>query len=646
MRRAAALCALLVAGCAVAEGRRDTGLDGLAVTGVAPSIVVPGTRLVVFGSSFVDESLGATRLRLRGTAGGRAVDGTAAATFVSSGRLEVVAAGPLMAALGGRFDGTFDGTVSVEVDSTVDGALHATPPFAVTLELRAELEPAISAVGDGVSFVNHPIEVQGEGFLLGGDEGQTLARLRGCFTPAGQTTCGPDVTVDVPARPATEFDRTRVIFPYATSVSGIGPGTFAGTVEIVNAHTVSGERVSGQQDVRFDIQRPAIFGASTTAASLGQYLVVTGGGFVGGADDEFTVLHLTGEFTPADGKSRALDLQLVPEFVAGPELRYVLGEDDPLGAAISLRTESGSLRGMVKPIVQKGAERIEGTPVAVSLQLEPVKQVVYLNFVASYVASLRRFGLRAVDPLIRKRVLTVAARDYAGTNVEFRDARPDDFALYAEVDIAGPDPNGLGLLGYDNSPGKDTGNLRLYDRIGGVNATTQEDGYPGFGGVFVESFFGFSQHPNGLARELEQSSDLFDRIFDPFRVDRGGHEVTATELARLAPPELADGAGCPAADRAGQIACAVYVLGNLIGTTMTHEVGHSLGLANPYAEGFHNFGDAPNRLMDAGGDRPFEERAELLGQGPARFCLDELDYLRKILPTATPPPPLERPACD
>ena len=75
----------------------------------------------------------------------------------------------------------------------------------------------------------------------------------------------------------------------------------------------------------------------------------------------------------------------------------------------------------------------------------------------------------------------------------------------------------------------------------------------------------------------------------------------------------------------------MFVLGNLIGTTLTHEVGHSLGLADPTGEAFHDPGDELNRLMDAGGARPFDERAELMGQGPAVFCSDEYIYLRTVL---------------
>ena len=90
----------------------------------------------------------------------------------------------------------------------------------------------------------------------------------------------------------------------------------------------------------------------------------------------------------------------------------------------------------------------------------------------------------------------------------------------------------------------------------------------------------------------------------------------------------------------------MFVLGNLIGTTMTHEIGHSLGLANPFGDGFHDSGDLPNRLMESGGDRPFEERAELDGQGPAVFCGTAFDYLRSILPSVMNAPNVARPACD
>jgi hypothetical protein len=264
-----------------------------------------------------------------------------------------------------------------------------------------------------------------------------------------------------------------------------------------------------------------------------------------------------------------------------------------------------------------------------------------VRFLRSYAESLRKFGLRAVDEAIRERVMTVVNRDYATINLEARREAVKDFALYSIAEIAGQDPNGLGLLGYDNTPGKDVGNQRLYDRIGGVNALTQEDGFPGYGGVFIESLLLFSPESGSPLADPN-----FDAIFDPFRPDRGGRPVTAEDLSE-GMPRPTSGEDCPAprGDRPQQIACAIWVLGSLIGTTLSHEIGHSLGLANPYGQGFHNQGSADNRLMDAGAFRPFLERAELRGHGPGRFCDEEYEYLRVILPTDLPMDIAGRPPC-
>ncbi len=156
----------------------------------------------------------------------------------------------------------------------------------------------------------------------------------------------------------------------------------------------------------------------------------------------------------------------MPEFVNGNLVRYVLSEkDDELGQAIDLRKTTGDFSGTIQPVIQYEQDSVVGAAHHTSFRIESVKQVVWVNFVASYVGSLRHFGLRAVDPMIRERVLEVAARDYAGTNMEFRQEKPADYALFAQVDLSGPDPNGYGLLGYDNTPGKDVGNDRLYDKI-------------------------------------------------------------------------------------------------------------------------------------------------------------------------------------
>ena len=145
--------------------------------------------------------------------------------------------------------------------------------------------------------------------------------------------------------------------------------------------------------------------------------------------------------------------------------------------------------------------------------------------------------------------------------------------------------------------------------------------------------------------KLYIATDQFDAIFDPFRMDRKGTPASADEVRGL--PPLANGMLCPAKYRRTQLQCAIFVLGNLVGSTMRHELGHSLGLASPLTDDSHDLGDLPNRLMEAGSDRPFEERAEILGQGPARFCLTEFMYMKKILPApAATDPKIDRPSCD
>ena len=135
---------------------------------------------------------------------------------------------------------------------------------------------------------------------------------------------------------------------------------------------------------------------------------------------------------------------------------------------------------------------------------------------------------------------------------------------------------------------------------------------------------------------LDVDPTHFDAIFDPVRPDTG-RPVTVAE-ARAGVPTLDDAAGVPGKrDRRPRIACAVLVLGNLIGTTLTHEAGHSLGLADPAGETFHDPGDG---VQPPHGRRrrraPSRSAPSCCGQGPGVFCSDEYVYLRSILAPALP----------
>ncbi len=280
--------------------------------------------------------------------------------------------------------------------------------------------------------------------------------------------------------------------------------------------------------VTYTLVTSQVFSVDPPAASLGQYVFVHGGGFVGGEPNAVTQIELQGTFNKTGGNPAPIVMYLIPEWVEGKLVRYVINTDDTLGQALDLRKDTGHFTGTLTPIVSYGSDTVRGVGLAVAFDIAPVKQVVYLHFQSSYVEELRDFGMRAVDNKIRERILAVCNRTYQGVNIEFRTTPVDDFALYENVELVGVDPNNMGLFGYDNSPGKDNGNVRLYDKLGGVNATTQEDGYPGYGGVFVRSLMGFSKHPGAFGQAVPGADDTFDQIFDPFRADQGGSRSSRT----------------------------------------------------------------------------------------------------------------------
>jgi hypothetical protein len=171
----------------------------------------------------------------------------------------------------------------------------------------------------------------------------------------------------------------------------------------------------------------------------------------------------------------------------------------------------------------------------------------------------------------------------------------------------------MGLLGLDNTMNKDTENVHFDDLVGGLSLT--ESGYPAYGGVFLSSYLAFSpSHPYPLTI----ASPLFDEIFSPFTPGLGGTPAEAGEY--------------PGGDRGPMIEAAFQALANMVGNTVTHEIGHTLGLASGPASQMHNAFPADNQIMDAGVDRDFEERAEINGRGPARWTDKNRAYLERILP--------------
>jgi hypothetical protein len=521
------------------SSRFDPALDGLSVLSAQPTTLVPQSRLVIGGRSFVGEPWGTPFVLLEGDLQRNGETNPLSlrlpARFIDLETLEVAIDDSfinLVVANAGDFEGEFHGLVKVEIESAVDNQPHFSSPLEVTLDFKQTLSPTVSTLyGQGPLFVNDNVRVTGGELLLGGDEGTSYAVVNGCFQKEGEASCDNVTGERIPLVPASPFDRTQADFAFIPQLAGIEEGQFVGTVIIENEHNDGTKIPSGSHDVTYDLLKTRIFGSTPNEVSLGQYVHIQGGGFIETQPGASTLLELSGEFTPAGGRGLALDLVLIPEYVDGRALRYIMNEDDTLGQKFDVRYTRGRFDGTLIATTSFNGTTVSSDPVPFTVDLAPVKQVIYLQFTPQYLDGLRAFGMRAMDSRIRQRVKEVVERDFRTINVDVRLEKPDDFSLYSTVEVGGKDPNGLGLLGYDNTPGKDVGNDRLHDHIGGINVVTQQDGFPGYGGVFVESLFVFSKHPGSFAPKSSLGSDLFDDIFDVFRPDQGGKPIRAADLS-------------------------------------------------------------------------------------------------------------------
>ena len=472
--------------------------------------------------------------------------------------------------------------------------------------------------GDDRDYLGSSLEALGDGFLLAG-EGFTELRLSGQFVPADGT--GP-VSIQGNALVLEPDRRDRLAGPLPAAGLGIHPGVFSGEVVPVNRHEGGPELAGpGLAGVAFELGPTALLRFEPASASRGQWIDIYGRGFVAG--EATTVVRVEGTFTHSrTGQVSELRganaLQIVPEVLSGDHMRYVLRvTPDGHGGLTGLGAEPGTLRGSATPVVYYGADEHAGggLPGELQFQVLPQKQVVYISYLPGFTDALRDFGLRNVEDRIRSRILEVSNRDYQEFSVEFRALRPTDFLEYSVIEVGGVDPNGQGLIGLDATMGKDIGNLYFDDVVGGNNADSRESGHYAFGGVFVSSYLGFSPHDPA---PMPIASPRFDDIFGPFMPRLGGTPVEAAEY--------------PGGGRAAEIELAIHALGSMIGNTVSHEIGHTLGLAAGDATFFHNNPAAPNQIMDAGGERPFEERAEIDGQGPAVWAPEDHAYLETYLP--------------
>jgi hypothetical protein len=594
---------------------------------LSPEVVVPGTRLVVEGAGFRSE---AVELSLRGDIARpgerpRRLDAELPVEVDSSTRLYAQVTDALFDAAGGG--GDFTGVLWLRV--TRDGRTwRASLPVSLTLERG--LTPRLEVATPLVVYFGDRVRLTGSGFLLGGAEGRLEIEVTGTFTPDRGA-----------AVPITRFplrvevsSRSEGAYLHGLELFGLRTGEFTGTLTPRNLPPGQPELAGAPLAVEMLVLASSLASVQPAAASRGQRVALAGSGFYDSrAEGVGTALRLEGQFVRPGGGREAVDAEL-PVRVEGPSAAtWVLDPQLVDGALAGFGGEPGVFTGTLTPVLFHEHDELAGVPWRGTFEVLPTRQVVQLKFLPGFTEALRLFGLRNVERRVKDRILEVVRRDYAGLRLEFREDPPTDFEHWTTVELTGEDPNEVDLFGLDNTDGKDLGNLRLNDYVGGTNAAQGAIGAFAFGGVFISSFLRFSPNVCRAAREdgttyfrgcngastFGLRSARFDDALGPFAPLLGGTEARVDEWS--------------AGGRAEQVREAVRVIGNLAGNTLTHELGHSLGLAveNGVGDEFHNAGDLPGLIMNPGGARAFEERAELDGVGPAVWADGDRAYLLEIL---------------
>lgn len=631
----------------------ESWAEQLELAGVSPPLLTYGTTLEIFGRGFVGTELGTSRLvmrlRDRSFTDGATVEVSTLLTRESRTRMTSELTTNTFEQICPFSAVDLVGEAFIETVSAETAALYRSKSLQVSLACQRRLSPNLEGVPFRAMYLNEAIIMSASGMLLGNSEGQSYAVVSGCVLSEGVVgNCSSNApTYDeklIPIEPTDTLGRRNPSLVIGPDLVGLTPGFFEGTVYLRN-ETIRGE-VLESQPLSFNVQvlDSSLDRVDVNGSSLGGYIDFFGNGFVGRDAAALTSIIVQGTFEDQDGMITEIQSEVVTSY-AGPDLvRYVLSEEDALGQILKLRRRSGVVVATFRPVLSFGTAERELPPLSSAFEILPVRQVVYAHYLPGFEDALERFGLSQAAELIKDLIIQRATLIFAGIGLEIRDVEPEDFALYAQVELTGFDPNGIGLMGYDNTPGKDVGNERLYDRIGGVHALTQEDGYPGYGGIFVESFFGFSRRPPSGIQPHPGASDAFDRIFDAVRAG-SGRSASQAEIELFVPVVANQICLSPNRSRQNEVNCAIVVLSNLIGSTMAHEIAHSLGLADPEGTLFHNPQSAPNHLMDAGGERPFEERAVLADAFGEYFCSENYEYLRQILPTSLPDPLPNRTPC-
>jgi len=585
----------------------------------ADELLVPWSTITVHGDGFLQPPAGRTILRLEGTASGRAVSAEISPEQGNAAQLRVLVDRELMAVFG-ELGGTFVGDLTAEVRQDEESSAES-EPFPVELHFAPALQPRLDAVDAESVAPGELLGIRGDG-IIDGPEGLTELVVAGRFEPVES---GGFRVRDAPMNLASRLGRTSAAVYLRPAVLGLDAGRFEGEAWLRVTDAAGTRRRSGAVPLAFDQVPPRIDELTPRRGGRGQLLRVRGAGFLpnDAAQQTATIVRAVGTFSPHTGEAFAVEVPLIPErWIDNRELLLPLRTRFDEGQIVGLVATPGVFTGVLRAELIAGRGRVLSAAYDLRFEVERPVQQVFLKYLPGFVEALEAFGLAAAEAEIRARILAVCRRDYAGLRVYFGEQIPTEWVEYTTVEVGGRDPAGRLDFGLDNTPGKDTGNLRLDDVLGGVNADTErecrrrDDGRrcgPVFGGVFVSSFLALSPSAADPIRTL--ADPRFDEVFAPF----------APALAGDAEPLRAGEAAAP--ERAAQRERALSALANLVGSTISHEVGHALGLAAGAGANPHNPRPTEGGLMDAGSDRPFVERAALDGRPPSRFLGPNRDYL-------------------
>jgi len=266
--------------------------------------------------------------------------------------------------------------------------------------------------------------------------------------------------------------------------------------------------------------------------------------------------------------ARQRRLELLVDFVSGSELRYVLRVFQTPPESSPAWASCRHLHGQIFPVLVRGRRSSWGG--ARGATRDPAAaQVVYLKFLPALptpcaLSACETWSWRSANGSGR-----CAARLRALERGVPRGAA-HGLLEYEVVEIGGPDPNQQGLFGLDNTTGKDLGNLRFNDVIG---ATTPRP---------KRRVPRLRRHlPGVLPRPLAPRARTAPHRQPTLRPD-----LRSLSAGSRGTP-VAAGEYPEDPRRFERIAEAIRVLGNLVGTTVTHEIGHTLGMV--IAQGyFHN----------------------------------------------------------